>query len=507
MSDSRTKNIKRNIIFGAINKLIVMILPFITRTIIIWKLGAEFLGLSSLFSSILQVLNMAELGFTSAVVFSLYKPIAQKDDKTVCALMAFYKKTYRIIGLVILAIGLIVTPFIKRIIKGTYPDSINIYYLYLLFLINTVISYWAYAYKSALLTADQREDIISKINSSVSIISSLLQITVLTIWSDYYLFCICMIIATVINNISVAIVTNKKYPNYFCKGELDGNIKKEIAKQVGGLAISRVSVTARNSFDSIFLSAFCGLVDVAIYSNYYVIFNGVLSCVTMLRTAFTASVGNCIATKSVEDNYADFKKINFYFLILTNFCVICLICLYQPFMDLWMNKKLTAGFTVSVLFGLYFFISSAGQVRSMYQASTGLWWEFKYFSIGEAIANLVLNAYLGYKFGMYGILAATLITVTFFSIICMALKIFKLYFKKSAKEYFVELIKNFIVAVFSTTFVYYACEQIIIDNLLLNFIGRLSLCVVLSIVILLLIYYNSRTYRGYIKDLLIRLRK
>ena len=506
MSDSRTKNIKRNILFGTINKVIALLLPFVTRSIIIWKLGAEFLGLSSLFSSILQVLNMAELGFTSAVVFSLYKPIAQKDDETVCALMAFYKKTYRIIGLVILTIGLIVTPFITKIIKGSYPNSINIYYLYSLFLINTVISYWAYAYKSALLTADQREDIISKINSSVSIISSLLQITVLTIWADYYLFCICMIIATIINNISVAIVTNKKYPNYFCKGELDGNIKKEIAKQVGGLAISRVSVTARNSFDSIFLSAFCGLLDVAIYSNYYVIFNGVLSCVCMLRTALTASVGNCIAIKSVEDNYADFKKINFYFLVLTNFCVICLVCLYQPFMDLWMHKKLTASFTVSVLFGLYFFISSAGQVRSMYQASTGLWWEFKYFSIFEAFANLFLNAYLGYRFGMYGILAATLITVTFFSIICMAMKIFKLYFKRSSKEYFVELIKNFIIAVFSTALVHFACEQINIDSLLMIFIAKLVLCVVLSIVILLLIYCCSKTYRNYFKELINRLR-
>ncbi len=129
MSDSRTKNIKRNIIFGAINKVVAMILPFVTRTIIIWKLGAEFLGLSSLFISILQVLNMAELGFTSAVVFSLYKPIAQKDDEKVCALMAFYKKTYRIIGLIILTLGLVITPFITKIIKGNYPDFINIYYL------------------------------------------------------------------------------------------------------------------------------------------------------------------------------------------------------------------------------------------------------------------------------------------------------------------------------------------------------------------------------------------
>ena len=501
MSDSRTKNIKRNILFGAINKLIAMILPFVTRTIIIWKLGAEFLGLSSLFSSILHVLNMAELGFTSAVVFSLYKPIANRDNETVCALMAFYRKTYRIIGLIILILGLLVTPFITKIIKGNYPDSINIYYLYLLFLINTVISYWAYAYKSALLTADQREDIISKINTSISICSSILQISVLVIWANYYLFVFCMIIATVLTNISVAVITNKKYPNYFCKGEIDKILKKEIAKQVGGLAISRVSVTARNSFDSIFLSAFCGLVDVAIYSNYYVIFNGVLSCVTMLRTAFTASVGNCIATKSVDENYEDFKKINFYFLVITNFCVICLVCLYQPFMDLWMHKKLTASFSISILFGLYFFISSAGQVRSMYQASTGLWWEFKYFSIGEAIANLVLNAYLGYKFGMYGILTATLITVTFFSIICMAMKIFKLYFKRSAKEYFVELIKNFIIAAFSTTLVYFSCEQIEIDSLLLNFIARLALCAVLSIVILLSIYSCSRTYRNYFKEL------
>lgn len=225
MDESRTKRVKNNIISGLINKIIVVGIPFITRTIIIWKLGASFLGLSSLFASILQVLNMAELGFSSAIVFSLYKPLAENDTECVCALMAFYRKVYKYVGLCILIVGGILTPFLPYLIKGDYPTSINLYILYLMYVFNTVISYWAYAYKAALVTADQRIDITNNINTVITLVQGGLQVFVLIIWENYYFFYGCVIIGSILNNILTAIVTSKKYPQYICKGEIDDEIK------------------------------------------------------------------------------------------------------------------------------------------------------------------------------------------------------------------------------------------------------------------------------------------
>ena len=100
------KNARRNIVFGVMNKTILLICPFIERTIVQQFLGAEYLGLSSLFSSILSVLSLTEMGFTSAVIYNMYKPTAEGDVHKVNAFLNFYKNVYRVMGCVILAVGL-----------------------------------------------------------------------------------------------------------------------------------------------------------------------------------------------------------------------------------------------------------------------------------------------------------------------------------------------------------------------------------------------------------------
>lgn len=187
---SRTQNAIRNIFTGVFNKIIILLFPFVIRTVIIKKLGTEYLGLSSLFTSILQVLNLTELGFSSAIVFSLYKPIAEKDDNRICSIMNFYKRIYRIIGFIILVMGLIVLPFLPNFIKGSYPSDINLYILYLIYLFNTVITYYLFAYKSALLNAMQRNDIINNVNSITVIIQYILQIIILYCTKNYYIYMI-----------------------------------------------------------------------------------------------------------------------------------------------------------------------------------------------------------------------------------------------------------------------------------------------------------------------------
>ncbi len=182
---NRIKNTRRNLLVGSISKIVFTVLPFLIRTVILWLLGVEYMGLGSLFTSILQVLNLAELGFSSAITFSMYKPIAQGDEETVCALMAYYKKIYRMVGTTIGTAGIVLLPFIRLLIYGTWPEDVNIYLLYVIYLFNTVSSYFLYAYKTALLTAVQRIDLVNGVQLLVFVLQYLLQFIILLFTKNY----------------------------------------------------------------------------------------------------------------------------------------------------------------------------------------------------------------------------------------------------------------------------------------------------------------------------------
>ena len=184
--EARTLNAKRNIAWGAASKVVLMLLPFFIRTIFIYTIGLEYLGLSSLYTSLLQILSLAELGFATAVVYSLYKPLAENDTEMVCAIMAFLKYTYYCVGVLILVLGLTASAFLPHFIHGDVPDDINIYYLFYIYLLNTVISYFFAGYKSALLTANQRDDIKSKVITVVNIAQYVVQGIVLLLFKDFY---------------------------------------------------------------------------------------------------------------------------------------------------------------------------------------------------------------------------------------------------------------------------------------------------------------------------------
>ena len=190
--ESRTKNGIRNIGSGIINRILLIVFPFITRTILLYSLGSEYLGLNSLFTSILTVLNLAELGFGSALVFSMYKPIAENDKKKICALLSVYKKIFVTIGILIAILGIAITPFIPKIINGDIPTNANIYILYIIYLSNTVVSYIFFAHKRALLIAYQRNDIVTNINSVISILLYCIQTVILLLYHNYYLYILFM---------------------------------------------------------------------------------------------------------------------------------------------------------------------------------------------------------------------------------------------------------------------------------------------------------------------------
>lgn len=495
MKIDRTKNATRNIFWGLINKCITLLLPFVLRTIMLKIMGSDYLGLNSIFTSILQVLNLAELGFSSAVVFSMYKPIAEDDKTTICALMNFYKTVYRVIGIIVLVAGIILLPFIQYLIKGPAPSDVNIYVLYLIYLINTALSYFLFAYKSALLNAHQRADITSNINSIVFIIQYGLQIAAIIIFKNYYIYIIIQPVFTIANNIITAIITNKRYPEYKCSGHLSKDIVSQIKQQVGGLMIQKLCITTRNSLDSIIISAFIGLTSVTIYNNYFYIISSLHAILGIVLNSLRAGVGNSIAVETVEKNHYDMHKFMFIYAWIAGWCTICLACIYQDFMVLWAGEELLFPVHIMISFCIYFYLMSLGDIRNLYMTGAGLWWEGRYRSIMESLANLVLNIALGHFFGVFGIIIATILSLSIINFGYGSHIVFKFYFKNGKLGFFFtkHALYAFITLIIGCI-TYAFCSFIDLHG----FIGILvkgGICIIVPNIFYLLVYSRTKLFK------------
>lgn len=493
MSDSRTKNTKRNIIFSYMDVLITFFFRFISRTVIVRTLGEQYLGLSSLFTSVLGVLSMAELGFSSAIVFNMYKPIAEKDLPTVRALLRYYRTIYRRIGVFILITGTAMAPLIPNLIKGDTPEDINLYLLYFLYLLNTGVSYLLFAYKTALLNALQRMDLAKVAYAIADFFQYTMQIISLLAFRNYYLFVFWMLIGTVAKNFFAAYISNKKFPQYFCDGDLKPAIKSDILSRVKGLLVCNISGVTYTTLDSIILSSFIGLSTVAIYNNYIVIWNAVASFIVLIRRAMQASVGNSVALESREKNYRDMQLWQFLFSVIATFCVTCMLSLYQPFMKIWMGTRLLLPIQDVVLLCCWFFVNVVQHSYYLYLSGNGLWWELRWAYICATVCNLLLNIILGKKFGTTGIIFASLFANTAVGLFWQCSIIFKLYFKRSAKDFWLQQACYFVVGGISAGFAFIINECIEIDSFI-GLIIRLMICVISSVGIQYILYRKTENF-------------
>ena len=308
------KNAKKNMLFGAINKIIVMLCPFVEKTVIVYILGAQYLGLSSLYTSILSVLSLTELGFGSAMIYNMYKPAADGDTAKLNALLSFYRKAYRIIGCVVLGLGLVIIPLLPHLIKDSYPADINLTKLYLIYLINASISYLSYGYLSSVLVVHQRNDISSAINTFVKILLVACQVVALLVTRNYYYFALLMPVFTIVNNLWTAWRIKKLFPQYQADGDIDEADRSGIRKLVAGTFIQQACSVTRNSLDSICISAFLGLTLTAIYNNYFAILTAINGFTLIINNSLQGGVGNHVATRSVSQNYEELKKLDFLYL-------------------------------------------------------------------------------------------------------------------------------------------------------------------------------------------------
>lgn len=434
----RVNNAKRNSIWGIINKIAGLLLPFVLRTAIIYALGSEYLGLNSLFTSVLSVLNLAELGVGNAIVFNMYRPVAENDYDTICGLLSIYKKLYRIIGSVILVVGISIMPVLPRMIHSDLPAGVNIYVLYLVYLINTVVTYWLFAYKTSLLHAYQRDDLISKNNLFVTTLLYSTQICLVIFVHSYYLYIIVIPIFTILGNLLNAYYSNALFPDLQCRGEVDESVKSDIRKRVYGLSMIKVAAASRNALDSMIISLFIGLQTVAIYNNYYYIMSSVAGILMVFTSSIASIVGNSVAVEDRSYNLQSMRLLNYMYMSLSGLCAVLLLNIYQPFMHLWVGESLSFSNYIMILFVIYFFVSRLGDVQAQFFDAAGLWWHGRWRGVLEALTNLTLNFLLGYYWGVKGILIATIISVVMVNFPLSVYYTFHYYYKLSPKSFIID---------------------------------------------------------------------
>lgn len=456
MKLQRTKNAVRNIIFGFLFRLIAIIGPFAVRTVMIYVMGNDYVGLNSLFTSILSFLSLAELGVGSALVYSMYKPIAEDDSETICALLNLYRRLYRYIGLIILTIGIILLPFLKYLVKDGVPDDVSLYVLYLIYLGNTVISYFMFAYKQSLLTAHQRTDIISKRSIVLQTFMYVMQIIVMLAFRNYYLYIIWLPVSTVITNIANSIIVDKMFPQYKCRGEVPKEQREAITKKIIALFGTKANSVIMHAADNIVISAVLGLTIVGKYGNYYYIMNAIIGIMTTVYDSITAGIGNSLETESKEKVYQDFNVISFLNSWITIVCTVCLLCLYQPFMEIWVKKENMLDFSIVLLLAVYFYIYQIRRVMLTYKDAAGIWWEDRFRPYIMIIVNVTANLILVHIIGLNGVIFSTILSMLV-SVPWENYTVFKYIFRISSGKYYIQLLFSTLICVLICTASYYAC--------------------------------------------------
>lgn len=497
MKIERSKNAGRSIIFGILQNLYNIFVPFLLRTLLIKLLGERYLGLNSLFTSILQVLNLAELGVGSAMVYSMYKPIAEDDGAAICALMAMYRKFYFLIGLSIAVAGACLTPFLPRLVKmETVPSDVNIYILYLMNLSATVVSYWLFAYKNCLLTAHQRDDVVSKVQMVSSTATYVLQILVLIFFRNFYFYTLVSLAVGIVSNLATALCVERMYPRYHPGGKLSPEVTASIGRNIRDLFTSKLGAVIYDSADTLVISAFLGLTALAVYQNYFYILTSVAAFINVIFRSVTGGIGNSLTVESEEKNFLDLRKLTFIISWIGAFCTACLLCLYQPFMELWMGKTLMMEYPAVVCLGIYFFIRQINSLLNLYKDAAGLWHEDRFRPLAAALGNLVMNLVMVRFIGIYGVILSTVLAIVLIGEPWLLHNLFSVLFRRERlRPYLRELMSYLLLAAALGALCIAVCGWIPVHNLWLMLPVRLGVCVVIPNVVFWLLFRGSTVFR------------
>lgn len=495
----RIKKGLRNLIYGLFYQAVSIVLSLGTRVLLVKTLGNDAISLNGLFTEVIAILSLAEMGVGSAIVYSLYVPLAQNDEQQLCKLMNLFKSAYRITASSVMVIGLILLPFIQYLINGADFDLNYLRTIYILFLLQTASSY-LFSYKTSLLIADQRTHLISMAGLVMRIITFTINAAVLVLFHNYISYLIVVILSSLGNNVIISHIADKHYPFLKGKEKLSKEKRREIFANVKHIFIGKLSGKITNSTDSILISVLVGTLQIGAYSNYSLIINNVRTILEQFPTSVTGGIGQLVVTESKEKCHEVLCRMTFAMYMLGSVCGICIFCLVTPFISLMFGTEyVLSDIIVSSLVINFFYFIIKDPLWKMMEV-TGLFSLDKKISIMGSSVNLVVSWLLGSKIGILGIMFGTTCTLLI-QIGLKILLIYKKFFKLSMKKYGMLMIEFSIVFIAEMIIAYVLCYFLAVEQIYIQLGINLVIGLTVSIAVNCLFFYNADETK-YFKSLL-----
>ena len=493
-SDSRTKQTVLNASASLVENVIKLLIKFASRYVFVYTLGQQYLGVSALFSSIITILSLADLGFGIALPQALYKPLADKDEKRICAILRFYSKVYKVIALCVIVVGVALLPFLKWIIAAKDTSGIeHINVIYLLFILQSAASY-LFIYKKTLFTADQKNYYATVIESVISVISTLIQIVVLLITRNYLLYLVVSIIAIVAQNLFISFKCDSYYPflkNIKNAEKLDSTEKKVFSKKIYALFIYKAAIAVESGTDNMVMTAICGLIITGLCSNYTLITSSLTSILMMVMSAATASIGNVIVTESKEKTLKVYSLLDFIGFWLYSVSGVCLLVLVDPFIEMMFGSEYLLGFSTVIILCINFYICGTQNVNSNFRNAYGLFYEGRYRPILMIIINLsssmILAKYIGITGIFIGTLLSRLLTVGTFD----PYIVFKYGLQSPLKQYYQSHGIYHVVTITSGAIMFFVFRNWITDGVFMWVLKAICVFVLTNILYIIIFFRND----------------
>lgn len=496
---SRTKNSIINSFTGIIGQVLTVIIQFISRTVFIYVLSEQYLGIVGLFTNILSILSLSELGFGGAILYLIYKPIADDDKEKVLQYINLYRVFYKFVAIVVFIMGISIIPFLKYIIKDSSGiDNVNL--IYMLYLINSVTSYLL-IYKQSIIEASQKIYITIYYQKIFLIIQSIIQIIILIISRNFILYLLIQILCTLVCNILISNKADKLFPylKYKKRSFPSKDEIKEVTKNTLAMSGHKIGTVIVFGTDNLLMSSIVSIASVGVYSNYTLIITTVNMFINIIFNGLSASIGNLVNSKEKDEIYKVYKTINFIGFWAVSFCSIGLFSLINPLIKLWIGEKYLFNINMVFVIIINFYINGMRIVTIKFRDVMGIFWYDRYKPIFEAVINLVVSIILTVKFGIIGIVLGTTISTLLTSFWVEPYVLYKYGFKRSVNEYFKLYFK------YSLIFIISGSISTIISSLFkVNVLGFFLKFVTITLIynlIIILMFKNTNEYKFILKKI------
>ncbi|MDO4548329.1 MAG: hypothetical protein Q4D04_09545 [Clostridia bacterium] len=507
MARSHSERLAVNVGAGFALKLVSQLMKFVIKTVFIYTLGMQYVSVSTLFTDILSMLALAELGIGNAITYALYKPIRNRDYPRIAALMAFYRKAYRIIAATVFIVGAACVPLLPYMVKNVPDITENISLIFMLYVVNSATSYLL-VYKSTLLTASEMRWVISKTSIIFTFIRTAAECIVLLVFKNFILYLMVGIVEHFIRNYIISQKATNLYPQI--KDYPDKRLEKEETRKlladVGALSLYKISHVILTSTDSIVISLApaLGVMSVGFLGNYRLIFNTINSIVTQFYQSFVPTLGTVAASGNTEKQYDIFRLVFFVSFWMVLFCSTSLFCLSEPFVqNIWLSKRHVLDRSILFALTFNFYVNCVIRPLNAFRTGNGLFIQGKLRPVATAILNLTLDFVLVGRFGVFGVLMATGISIVCTQLWYDSSLVYKNVFKRPPVEYAKKFLARFAIAVLCIGGTYMLCEFVsgVIENVYMAFIARMLLCLLIPNGLVILLYRNTYEYRQFISRL------